>query len=158
MFLLGRGGGCDLWAGQPCFAGLNVGCKRTPDVPGSRAVTLAAQSEPSDDGPVSRVVLLDQIGKKATTLADELEEAATRMVVLGEATEMVGQAPDPLGQERDLDLRRPGVTFLGGIPGHDLLLLFPRERHSFLRTRTSIVTCSSMTGEGYQGPTGRANG
>src|SRR4029077_62568 len=77
-----------------------------------------------------------------TALADELEEAATRMVVLGEATEMVGQAPNPLGQERDLDLRRPGVTFLGGIPGHDLLLLFPRERHSFLRTRTSIVTCS----------------
>src|SRR6185503_17164353 len=104
-----------------------------PGCPGSRAATLAAESEPSDDGAVTRVVLLDQIGKKATTLADELEEAATRMVVLGEAAEMVGQAPDSLRQERDLDLRRPGVTFLGGIPGHDLLLLFPRERHSFLR-------------------------
>ena len=67
--------------------------RRTPDVPGSRAVTLAAESEPSDDGAVARVVLLDQIGKKATALADELEEAATRMIVLGEAAEMVGQAP-----------------------------------------------------------------
>src|SRR6266436_6943112 len=101
-------------------------------------LTLAAESEPSDDGAVARVVLLDQIGKKTTALADELEEAATRMVVLGKATEMVGQAPDPLGQERDLDLRRSGVTFLGGIPGHDLLLLFPRERHSFLRTRNVL--------------------
>src|SRR4051812_32663550 len=65
------------------------------------------------------------------------------MVVLGGAAEMVGQAPDPLGEERDLDLRRSGVTFLGGKPGHDLLLLFPRERHSVLRTRT-IYRCSSI--------------
>src|SRR5215213_6460584 len=111
------------------------------------SLTLAAESEPSDDGAVSRVVLLDQIGKKAPTLADELEEAATRMVVLGKAAEMVGQAPDPLRQERDLDLRRSGVTFLGGIPGHDLLLLFPRERHSFLRNTISVVAVLSMTGE-----------
>jgi hypothetical protein len=110
-------------------------------------VTLAAESEPSDDGAVSRVVLLDEIGKKAPTLADELEEAATRMVVLGEAAEMVGQAPDSLREERDLDLRRPGVTFLGGIPGHDLLLLFPRERHSFLRYTNSVVAVLSVTGE-----------
>src|SRR3954463_9133651 len=93
------------------------------------AGNLAAEPEPSDDGPVARVVLLDQIGKKATALADELEEAATRMAVLGEACEMAVQAPDPLRQERDLDLRRAGVTFRGGIPGHYLLLLFPRERH-----------------------------
>src|SRR5215212_3915842 len=102
---------------------------------GLEAGNLAAEPEPSDDGAVARVVLLDQVSKKTTALADELEEAATRMVVLGEAAEMLGQAPDPLGEERDLDLRRSGVTFLGGKPGHDLLLLFPRERHSVLRTR-----------------------
>src|SRR5436190_7509689 len=97
--------------------------------------SLAAEPQPSDDGAVARVVLLDQIRKKAAALADELEEAAARMVVLGETTEMLGQALDPLRQERDLDFRRTGVTFLGGKPGDDLLLLFPRERHSFLRTR-----------------------
>src|SRR6478609_6349476 len=112
-------------------------------------LTLAAESEPSDDGPVAGVVLLDQIGKKAAPLADELEEAATRMVVLGEAAEMVGQAPDAIRQERDLDLRRPGVTFLGGIPGHDLLLLFPRERHSFLRTRRCDVMSSVCMTDGW---------
>src|SRR5712691_3751020 len=107
---------------------------------------LAAEPEPCDDGAVARVVLLDQIRKKATALADELEEAATRMVVLREASEMLGQAFDPLRQERDLDLRRSGVTFLGGEPGHDLLLLFPRERHSVLRyTNLLLVLCSSMT-------------
>jgi len=98
-------------------------------------VTLAAEPEPSDDGAVARVVLLDEIGKKATALADELEEAATRVIVLGEAAEMLGQALDPLRQKRDLDLGRTGVTFLGGKPGDDLLLLSGRERHSVLRTR-----------------------
>jgi hypothetical protein len=95
-------------------------------IPRFEGENLAAEPEPSDDGPVARVVLLDEIGKKTTALANELEEAATGMVVLGEAPEMVGQPLDPLRQERNLDLRRPGVTFLGGIPGHDLLLLFPR--------------------------------
>src|SRR4051794_27057591 len=100
MFLLDRGGRRDLLAGRPSCAGVSVGCKRTPDVPGSRAVTLAAEAEPSDDGAVARVVLLDQIRKKTTALADELEEAASRMVVLGKAPEMLGQPLDPLRQER----------------------------------------------------------
>src|ERR1044071_8380355 len=104
MFLLGRGGGRDLRAGRPFYAWLSVRCERTPAVPGSR-VTLAAEPEPSDDGAVARVVLLDQVGKKTTALADELEEAASRMVVLGKAPEMLRQAPDSLGEERDLDLR-----------------------------------------------------
>src|SRR5687768_11860042 len=92
---------------------------------GPEAANLAAEPQPSDDGAVARVVLLDQISKKPTALANELEEAAARMIVLGEATEMVGQPLDPPCQERDLDFRRSGVTFLGGKPGHDLLLLFP---------------------------------
>src|SRR5262245_26712909 len=111
----------------------------------SRAA-LAAESEPSDDGPVARAVLLHEIRKKAAALADELEEAAARMVVLGEAAKMRRQLLDPLREERDLDLGRPGVTILGGEPGDDLLLLFPRERHSFLRTRRTTLTLPSMTG------------
>src|SRR6266536_2138440 len=107
-----------------------------PETEGRR---LAAESESSNDDPVTRAVLLHQVGKKAAARADELEEAATRMVILGKALEMRVQLLDSLGQERDLDLGRPGVTFLGGIPGDDLLLFFPRERHSFLRTRTSTI-------------------
>jgi len=101
--------------------------------PRSEAASLAAKPEPSDDGPVARAVLLHQIREKAAALADELEEAAARMIVFGEASKMRRQLLDPLGDERDLDLRRPRVTVLGGIPGDDLLLLLPRERHSVLR-------------------------
>ena len=53
--------------------------------------------------PVARAVLLHQVGEKAAALADELEEAATRMIVLGEAPKMPGQLLDPLRQECDLD-------------------------------------------------------
>jgi hypothetical protein len=109
-----------------------------PGPAGSGAATPGAEPESSDDDSIARAVLLHQVGEKATTLADELEEAAARMIVLGKALEMPGQLLDPLRQERDLDLRGPGVTFFGGIPGDDLLLLFPRQRHSFLRTRTSM--------------------
>src|SRR2546422_8677153 len=75
---------------------------------------LAAESEPSDDGPITRVVLLDQVGKKASALAHELEEAAAGMIVLGKALEMVRQALDALCQECDLDFRGSRVTLLGG--------------------------------------------
>src|SRR5207244_8913552 len=100
---------------------------------GSVGVALAAESEPSDDGAVTRVVLLHQVGEQATALTDELEEAATRMVVLGEAPETPGQCLDPLRQERNLDFRGAGVALFRGEPTDDLLLLFPRERHSVLR-------------------------
>src|SRR5258707_10212509 len=76
-----------------------------PGAPELRRRRLAAESEPSDDGAVARGVLLHEVREKAATLTDELEEAAARMVVLGKAPEMLGERPDPLRQERDLDLR-----------------------------------------------------
>src|SRR4029077_1429730 len=104
--------------------------------PGSRAperARLAAEAEPSDDGAVARVVLLHEVSEKATALADELEEAAARMIILREAPEMVRQPLDPLREERDLDLRRAGIAILDGVWGNVLLLRFRRDRHSALR-------------------------
>ena len=113
-----------------------IGPRDRPEVRERRS--LAAEPQPSDDGAVARVVLLDQIRKKAAALADELEEAAARMVVLREAAEMVGQPLDPLRQERDLDLRRSGVTVLDGEPGDDLLLLLPARAALGPPTRTLL--------------------
>src|SRR5829696_4102854 len=94
---------------------------------------LAAESERADDGPIASGVLLHEIREKSSALTHELEEAAARVVVLREAAEVLGEIADPLRQERDLDLRRPGVAVLDGVLGDDLLLLLPRERHSILR-------------------------
>src|SRR4029078_12304029 len=63
---------------------------------GPGAGRLAAESEPAEDAPVARAVFLHEIRKKAAALADELEEAAARMVVLGKTLEMLGQLLDPL--------------------------------------------------------------
>src|SRR6476646_4488191 len=116
------------------------GGRRVPDTndpgcldPGSVWRVLAAQPQRADDGSIARGVLLDQIRKKAPALSDELEEAASRMMILGEAGEESIQVPDPRRQERDLDLGRPGVAVLDGVSTDDLLLLLPRERHSILR-------------------------
>src|SRR4051812_30691359 len=85
-----------------------VGPAEAPDTrnpgtwPGGDA-TLAAESEPSDDGTVARVVVLDEIRQKATALAHELEEAAARVIVLGVRIQVGVQPTDPLRQERDLD-------------------------------------------------------
>src|SRR3954466_3392093 len=106
-----RGGGDDPRAGQPAallepgergaLSGAQGRRRRSP----RRDAALAAEGEPSAEGPVTRGVLLHQIRGKAAALADELEEAAARMVVLREAAEMFRKVRDPLRQERDLDLR-----------------------------------------------------
>src|SRR5690349_25027647 len=102
------------------------------------AAWLAAESEPSDDGAVARVVLLQQVCEKATALADELEEAATRMIVLGKAAEMICQGLDPLREERDLDLGRAGIAVRHGVLGDGFRLPFGRERHPVLRLEQTI--------------------
>ncbi len=65
---------------------------------------LAAQAEPADDGPIAGVVPAHQVRKEATTLPNELQETAARMVIPREGSEMFGEAPDPLRQQSDLDL------------------------------------------------------
>src|SRR5690349_22788586 len=147
------------WVSETCGTGCNSSLPcRVPDLAASRpdavptlpcpvgargGVRLAAESEPSDDGSVARVVLLQQVREKATALADELEEAATRMIVLREAAEMVRQGLDALGQERDLDLRRAGIAVGDGVLRDDLLLPFGRERHSVLRHEQNYVFSST---------------
>jgi hypothetical protein len=117
-------------------------------VRGPRRRALAAESERADDGPIARGVLLHEIREKTSALTHELEEAAARMVVLREAAEVLREVADPLGQERDLDLGRPGVAVLDSELGDDLLLLLPRERHSILRHERwrDCMTCTSTHG------------
>jgi hypothetical protein len=55
------------------------------------------------------------------------------MVVLGKGPQMLGEAPDTLGEERDLDFRRAGITVMDGVFRDEAFLRFPRERHPFLR-------------------------
>ena len=85
---------------------------------------LAAQSELLDEHAVALHVLLAEVAELPTSPADELEQPATRVVVVRVLTEMVRESPDALGQERDLDLGGAGVSLVGLVFVDDLLPTF----------------------------------
>ena len=55
---------------------------------------------------------------------DELEQPAARVVVVRVLAEMVGEPADALGQQRDLHLRRTGVSIMRLVFADDLLPAF----------------------------------
>src|SRR5687768_11884916 len=65
---------------------------------------LATQPQAADDGAIPIHVIADQVGEQPSTLPDELQEPAARMVVLREAAQMLRQRLDPLGEKRNLHL------------------------------------------------------
>lgn len=100
---------------------------------------LAAQSEPADDGSIPGVVPAHEVRKESASLANELEQAAARVMILGELAQVLGQSTDALREERDLDLRRAGVTLVGGILRGYAFLGFPRERHVVLQPSIPLL-------------------
>ena len=62
---------------------------------------------------------------------DEQQQSASRVVIVLVQLEMFGQIGDPLGQQRDLSLRRTGVGVVQTVLAEDFLLLFGSERHEY---------------------------
>jgi hypothetical protein len=81
----------------------------SPDLP------LAAQAETADQRLVARCVHALDIVKKTTALRNQLQKTATRMIVILVALEVFGEVGDTLGKNGNLNFRRTGVTFLGGV-------------------------------------------
>ena len=71
---------------------------------------LSAQPQLLDDGAVPLRVLVLQVRKMPAPLADQLVEAASRMVVVLVHLQVLGQLADPGGQKGNLHLRRTCVT------------------------------------------------
>src|SRR5438552_1021265 len=98
-------------------------------------------------GPVPLDVVVLEVFEEPTTLADQHQEAAPRMMVLRMPLEVFGQAVDPLGEERDLDLRRSGIAVVNPELLDQGFLLLEGERHG---GPPSIATpqelCSAGTG------------
>src|SRR5262249_52859542 len=91
--------------------------------------SLLADAQPFDELAVPRGILRLQVVEEPPALADQLEQAAPRMVVFLVGLEMLGQVLDALGQERHLDLRRARVAIVGTEPlDHALLLCFVVQR------------------------------
>src|ERR1700745_589654 len=76
---------------------------------------LTANTEPLDQRLVAPLIVAPEIIEQLTPLRNELEQAASRMVVVDVGLEMLGEGGDPLGEDRNLDFRRPGVAGCGGV-------------------------------------------
>jgi hypothetical protein len=59
----------------------------------------------ADQGPVAFNIRPLQVIQQAATLADQLQQPAPRIVVVGVRLQMVGEVVDPLAEDRDLDFR-----------------------------------------------------
>lgn len=90
---------------------------------------LLSQSEACNDLLIPFPVRACQVLQQVRPLADHLQQPAARRVVLLMALEMVRQLRDPFGQQRNLDLGRPGVALMPSVGRHDLMFPFQRHRH-----------------------------
>src|SRR5215207_2883000 len=83
---------------------------------------LAAQTETLDELAVAVDVDIGEVAEQTTTLTDEEEQATTRVVVVLVLLQVLGEVLDPLGEDRDLDLRGSSVTGVGRVLFDDRLL------------------------------------
>src|SRR6185437_11280922 len=69
------------------------------------AVNSTTQTQALDQRVVARGVLGLEVIEQTAALADHLEQATTRMVILRVTLEVLGEIADTLAQDRDLDFR-----------------------------------------------------
>src|SRR5437773_9901856 len=91
-----------------------------------------ADSELVDERAVALGGLVLEVLEQPSALADQHQEATPRVVVLGVLLEVIGETVDPFRQERDLDLRRPGVARVDAELLDQAPLLVDGQRHGGL--------------------------
>src|SRR3989304_1637264 len=88
---------------------MSVGCYGIREK-GSAAELLLAPPEPLDQRAVLVRIIALQVVEKLAALAHHLQQAAARMKILDVGLEVLGQAVDALGEERDLHFRGAGIV------------------------------------------------
>ena len=91
------------------------GChgRRERIITGGRASSLlAAQTQVGDQLEVAIVLSAGQVVEQTASLADHLEQAAARVIVVLVAAQVFCQRIDTVGQQRDLDVCRASI---GGV-------------------------------------------
>ena len=118
--------------GGPGRAAGAPGFFATEDQPFDDLFRLAADAQLLDDRPVALRVLLPQILEEPAPLADQHQQAAPRVMVLRVGLEVLGEAVDTLGEERDLHLGGAGVTVVRTELLDQALLAVDSQRHRLL--------------------------
>src|SRR6266540_830341 len=95
-------------------------------------VGLPPQAELLNEGAIALEVALLQVLQEPPAAADELEQAAARVVVLRVRPQVLGQLVDASRQQRDLHFRRAGVALGVTVLADDLQLRFLGQSQFFL--------------------------
>src|SRR6266511_3604804 len=95
-------------------------------------VGLPPQAELLNEGAIALEVALLQVLQEPPAAADELEQAAARVVVLRVRPQVLGQLVDASRQQRDLHFRRAGVALGVAVLADDLQLRFLGQSQFFL--------------------------
>src|SRR5690606_33085138 len=84
-----------------------------------------------DQRAIALNVAVLQIAKQAAALADELEQPAATVEIVGVVLKVARDVVDPLGQQRDLNFRRTGVALAPAKAFDDLDLAVCGECHVY---------------------------
>jgi hypothetical protein len=95
----------------------------------ARKLRSTANTEPFDQLLVTATIGTPKVVKNLAALRYQLEQAAPGMIVFHMSFEVVRQCGDPLGEQRNLDLRRPGVARFLGVVFDQFRLARGRKRH-----------------------------
>jgi hypothetical protein len=91
---------------------------------------LLAYSQPLNEALVSFKIVIFEIIQKPSSLADQLEKAASGMVILDVSLEMLGEVFNTLAKQRDLHLGRAGVRLMKPELLHNYLTLWLSNSHN----------------------------
>src|SRR5207245_978782 len=137
--------------------------ERPGALPGARrrdAVCLMAETQLVDELPIPFQVHALQVLQQAAALTDHSQEAALPVVVLGMRPEVIGQAVDPLGEQRDLDRGGARVPVVPPVlPVRRRLVVHPFGFPNY-RDRSKVearVPRPASTSRGTCAPTRRAS-
>src|SRR4051812_27168298 len=98
---------------------------------GLEILLLASESEALDDFLVFGRLGGLQVVEELATLVHELHEPAAGSMVTLVRAEVVAEAVDALGQQRDLDFGRTSVIRRATEVGNDTRFFFSGKRHQF---------------------------
>src|SRR5438093_7958826 len=101
------------------------------------ARVLLTNPEALDQLGVAVGILALQIVEQPPALADELQQAAPRVVILYVRLEVLGQIVDAFTEERDLHFRGARVRFVHSVRAYDFRLTFVAQHRVSPRTAQS---------------------
>lgn len=90
---------------------------------------LLADAQRVDQVTVALFAAAPEVIEHPTALADQLEQAASRVVVFAVTLKVLGEVGNPFAEESDLDFGRTRVRLVLGELGDDFLLALRSEAH-----------------------------